>query len=101
MNLLERLSPDHLERLKAEEVKYPVTMRILMRELSDNVSWADLKYGTICNLIFNLGVKQYDYSPEAIKKIFDYVDSMSGLIEYNLKDILRGNTTVEKDYEED
>jgi hypothetical protein len=43
-----------------------------MRELSDNVSWADLKYGTICNLIFNLGVKQYDYSPEAIKKIFDH-----------------------------
>jgi hypothetical protein len=72
MNLLERLSPDHLERLKAEEVKYPVTMRILMKELSDNVSWADLKYGTICNLIFNLGVKQYDYSPEAIKKIFDH-----------------------------
>lgn len=75
MNLLERLSPDHLERLKAEEVKYPVTMRILMRELSDNVSWADLKYGTICNLVFNLGITQeirYDYSPEAISKIFNH-----------------------------
>ena len=72
MNLLERLSPEHLERLKAEEVKYPTTIKILMRELSDNVSWTDLKYSTICNLIFNLGVKEYDYSPEAIKKIFDY-----------------------------
>jgi hypothetical protein len=75
MNLLEKLSPEHLEMLKAEEVKYPVTMRILMRELSDNVSWADLKYGTICNLIFNLGITQeirYDYSPEAISKIFNH-----------------------------
>jgi hypothetical protein len=75
MNLLEKLSPEHLEMLKAEEVKYPVTMRILMRELSDNVSWADLKYGTICNLVFNLGITQeirYDYSPEAISKIFNH-----------------------------
>lgn len=72
MNLLDRLSPEHLERLKAEEVKYPTTIKILMRELSDNISWGDLKYSTICNLIFNLGVKEYDYSPEAIKKIFDY-----------------------------
>ena len=72
MNLLERLSPDHLDRLKAEEVKYPITMRILMNELSANVAWTDLKYSTICNLIFNLGVKEYDYSPEAISKIFDH-----------------------------
>lgn len=77
MNLLDRLSPEHLERLKTEEVKYPITMRILMRELSDNVSWTDLKYSTICNLIFNLGITleneiRYDYSPEAISRIFDY-----------------------------
>lgn len=75
MNLLEKLSPEHLEMLKAEEVKYPVTMRILMRELSDNVSWADLKYSTVCNLVFNLGITQeirYDYSPEAISKIFNH-----------------------------
>jgi hypothetical protein len=75
MNLLEKLSPEHLEMLKAEEVKYPVTMRILMRELSENVSWADLKYSTVCNLVFNLGITQeirYDYSPEAISKIFNH-----------------------------
>ena len=73
MNLLNRLSPEHLERLKAEEVKYPITMRILMRELSANVAWTDLKYSTICNLIFNLGTEdRYDYSPEAISKIFDH-----------------------------
>ena len=75
MNLLDRLSPEHLERLKAEEVKYPITMRILMRELSANVAWTDLKYSTICNLIFNLGTLEeirYDYSPEAISKIFDH-----------------------------
>lgn len=73
MNLLERLSPEHLDRLKAEEVKYPVTMRILMNELSANVAWTDLKYSTICNLIFNLGTTdRYDYSPEAISKIFDH-----------------------------
>lgn len=72
MNLLKRLSPEHLDRLKAEEVKYPITMRILMNELSANVAWTDLKYSTICNLIFNLGVKEYDYSPEAISKIFDH-----------------------------
>ena len=73
MNLLDRLSPEHLERLKAEEVKYPITMRILMRELSANVAWTDLKYSTICNLIFNLGTEiRYDYSPEAISKIFDH-----------------------------
>jgi hypothetical protein len=73
MNLLDRLSPEHLERLKAEEVKYPITMRILMRELSANVAWTDLKYSTICNLIFNLGTgDRYDYSPEAISKIFDH-----------------------------
>ena len=73
MNLLKRLSPEHLDRLKAEEVKYPITMRILMRELSANVAWTDLKYSTICNLIFNLGTAdRYDYSPEAISKIFDH-----------------------------
>ena len=75
MNLLDRLSPEHLDRLKAEEVKYPVTMRILMNELSANVAWTDLKYSTICNLIFNLGTPieiRYDYSPEAISKIFDH-----------------------------
>tara|TARA_R110000868_G_scaffold236393_1_gene490423 strand:+ start:979 stop:1221 length:243 start_codon:yes stop_codon:yes gene_type:complete len=80
MNLLERLSPEHLEVLKTEEVKYPVTMRILMTELSDNVAWTDLKYSTICNLIFNLGITRkdeirYDYSPEAISKIFNNVSS--------------------------
>lgn len=75
MNLLERLSPEHLESLKAEAVKYPTTMKILMNELSANVSWADLKYSTVCNLVFNLGITQeirYDYSPEAISKIFDH-----------------------------
>ena len=75
MNVLDRLSPEHLEVLKAEEVKYPITMRILMRELSANVAWTDLKYSTICNLIFNLGTPieiRYDYSPDAISKIFDH-----------------------------
>jgi RNA polymerase sigma factor (sigma-70 family) len=37
----------------------------------------------------------------AIKKIYEHVESMSGLISENIKNILRGNTLVDNNYEEE
>ena len=37
MNLLERLSPEHLEMLKAEEQKFPLTIKNLIAELDNQI----------------------------------------------------------------
>ncbi|CAB4172844.1 hypothetical protein UFOVP950_10 [uncultured Caudovirales phage] len=70
MNLLDRLSPDHLERLKAEEVKYPTTIKILMMELSDNTHFLDLTYYNILKLFLHLDLK--DYSVTSLEKLFNH-----------------------------
>ena len=41
MNLLERLSPEHLEMLKAEEQKFPLTIKNLIAELESNNHFLD------------------------------------------------------------
>jgi hypothetical protein len=73
MKLINRLSPEHLLMLKAEEINYPETTKRLIEELSNTTHWVDLKYSTICKLVFNLGIK--DYSPSTIDKIFDNVSN--------------------------
>lgn len=71
MNLLERLLPEHLEMLKADEVLYPHAINNIRKELSQLVYWCDLKYSTICNLIIYLRIK--DYSPTSINNLFKEV----------------------------
>ena len=70
MNLLDRLSPDHLERLKDEEEKYPVTIKNLKTELTNNTHFLDLTYQSILNLFLHLDLK--DYSVTSLQKIFDH-----------------------------
>ena len=72
MNLLERLSPEHLEMLKAEEIKFPLTIKNLIAELESNTHFLDLTYQTILKLFLHLDLK--DYSVSSVEKIF-YVSS--------------------------
>jgi hypothetical protein len=72
MNLLEKLSPEHLEMLKAEEEKYPATIKNLIAELENNNHYIDLTYQSILKLFIHLDLK--DYSISSIEKLF-YVSS--------------------------
>jgi hypothetical protein len=72
MNLLERLSPEHLEMLKAEEIKFPLTIKNLIAELESNTHFLDLTYQTILKLFLHLDLK--DYSVTSLEKLF-YVSS--------------------------
>ena len=70
MNLLDRLSPEHLEVLKVEEEKYPVTIKNLKTELTNNTHFLDLTYYNILKLYLHLDLK--DYSITSVEKIFDH-----------------------------
>ena len=69
MNLLERLSPEHLEVLKTEEEKYPATIKNLIAELESNNHFLDLTYQSILKLFLYLDLK--DYSITSVEKLFD------------------------------
>jgi hypothetical protein len=72
MNLLERLRPEHLEMLKAEEIKFPLTIKNLIAELESNNHFLDLTYQSILKLFLHLDLK--DYSVSSVEKLF-YVSS--------------------------
>jgi hypothetical protein len=73
MNLLQRLSPEHLEVLKAQELEFPLTIKNLIAELESNNHYIDLTYQSILKLFIHLDLK--DYSISSIEKIFDNVSS--------------------------
>ena len=73
MNLLERLSPEHLEVLKTEEEKYPATIKNLRTELTNNTHFFDLTYQNILKLYMHLDLK--DYTITSIEKLFKNVSS--------------------------
>ncbi len=73
MNLLERLSPEHLEMLKAEQEKFPLTIKNLIAELESNNHFLDLTYQSILKLFLHLDLK--DYSVTSVEKLFDNVSS--------------------------
>ena len=73
MNLLQRLSPEHLEVLKTEEEKYPATIKNLIAELESNNHFLDLTYQSILKLFLYLDLK--DYSITSVEKLFDNVSS--------------------------
>ena len=73
MNLLEKLSPEHLEMLKAEEEKYPYTIKNLIAELESNNHFLDLTYQSILKLFLHLDLK--DYSVTSLEKLFNNVSS--------------------------
>ena len=64
MNLLDRLSPEHLEVLKTDEARF------LKTELTNNTHFLDLTYQSILNLFLHLDLK--DYSVTSLQKIFDH-----------------------------
>ena len=69
MNLLQRLSPEHLEMLKTEEKRFPNSIKNLCTELENNNHWIDLTYQSIHTLYLHLNLS--DYSPTSISKLFD------------------------------
>ena len=73
MNLLEKLSPEHLEMLKAEEQKFPLTIKNLFAELESNNHFLDLTYQSILKLYMHLNLK--DYSITSLEKLFNNVSS--------------------------
>jgi hypothetical protein len=73
MNLLERLRPEHLEMLKAEEIKFPLTIKNLIAELESNNHYIDLTYQSILKLFLHLDLK--DYTVTSVEKLFDNVSS--------------------------
>lgn len=73
MNLLQKLSPEHLEVLKAEEQKFPLTIKNLIAELESNNHFLDLTYQSVLKLFLHLNLK--DYSVTSLEKIFDNVSS--------------------------
>ena len=73
MNLLQKLSPEHLEMLKAEQEKFPLTIKNLIAELEDNNHFLDLTYQSILKLFLHLDLK--DYSVTSLDKLFDNVSS--------------------------
>ena len=73
MNLLERLRPEHLEMLKVEEQKFPLTIKNLIAELESNNHFLDLTYQSILKLFLHLDLK--DYSVTSLEKLFNNVSS--------------------------
>jgi hypothetical protein len=73
MNLLERLSPEHLEVLKTDEQRFPNTIKMLIKELENTNHWIDLTYQSIHTLYLHLELR--DYSPTEVEKIFKNVSS--------------------------
>ena len=73
MNLLERLAPEHLEMLKAEQEKFPLTIKNLIAELESNNHFLDLTYQSILKLFLHLDLK--DYSVTSLEKLFNNVSS--------------------------
>lgn len=73
MNLLDRLSPEHLEVLKAQELEFPLTIKNLIAELESNNHFLDLTYQSVLKLFLHLDLK--DYSVTSLEKIFKNVSS--------------------------
>ena len=73
MNLLQRLRPEHLEMLKVEEQKFPLTIKNLIAELESNNHFLDLTYQSILKLYMHLDLK--DYTITSVEKLFDNVSS--------------------------
>ena len=73
MNLLERLSPEHLEMLKVDEERFPNTIKNLRTELANTNHWIDLTYQSIHTLYLHLELR--DYSPTSVEKLFKNVSS--------------------------
>ena len=73
MNLLERMSQEHLEMLKVEEERFPNTIKNLRTELANTNHWIDLTYQSILKLYMHLDLK--DYTITSIEKLFKNVSS--------------------------
>lgn len=68
MSLLERLKPEYLKMIKAEEYMYPYSTKHIQIELAQINNWVDIKYSTVVYLVSTLKIN--DYSPSAIDKLF-------------------------------
>lgn len=102
-NTLEKTLTEN-QKLGPETPVWSALTGLLATEEAEVLGCIYLKNMTWAETSDHLGVAQstcWFRKNRAIKKIFDYVDNMTGLMDSNIKDILRGNTVVERDYEED
>ena len=77
---------------------------LLSSDEADVLSCIYLKNMTWSETSNHLGVAQstcWFRKTRAIKKIFEYVEELPGLMQENIKSILRGNTVVEDGFEEE
>jgi len=68
MNLLSRLSNAHYDILIQGYKHYPISTQIIIDELTNLKSWAELKFSTINYLVYNLNLENHE--PLTIKKLF-------------------------------
>lgn len=68
MSLLSRLKPEYYQALEEEKKVYPVTVDIISTELDNLNFYVDLKYSTICFLVYTFKLRTYD--PLTIQKLF-------------------------------
>jgi hypothetical protein len=67
-NLLDRLKPEHIQKLKEAQTLYPSTIPFLFMELQSNTFWSELTYSCIFTLLSYLDI--YNYSPSTIENLF-------------------------------
>jgi hypothetical protein len=68
MNLLSRLSNEHYLILIQGYKHYPISTQIIIDELTNLKSWAELKFSTINYLVYNLNLENHE--PTTIQNIF-------------------------------
>lgn len=68
MSLLSRLKPEYCQILEEEKNLYPATVDIILNELDKLNFYVNLKYSTICFLVYTFKLRTYD--PLTIQKLF-------------------------------
>ena len=68
--LIERMTSENVEKLKAAEKAYPYSVGSAIKQLETCGYWMDLTYDTISILVSHLGLKGYD--PTSINSIFEH-----------------------------
>lgn len=93
------------QELGPETIVWSSLTGLLLSEEAEVIGCIYLRNMTWAETSDHLGVAQstcWFRKNRAIKKIYEYVENMSGLIGDNVKDILRGNTLVDRNiYEEE
>lgn len=67
--LIERMTSENVEKLRAAEKNFPYSVGAAIKQLETYGYWMDLTYDTIGILVSHLGLKGYD--PSSINSVFE------------------------------